>query len=92
MLPGISLLTTHYRDISVMQNNVYHEGELAMQTRANVSDLANRTARAIANHIPERAIPFIEQQAMFVIGSMDTEGQVWTSVIFGQPGFITAYK
>ena len=73
-----------------MEDKHYHEGELAMQTCANASDLANRAARAVADHIPERAIPFIEQQVMMIIGSLDTEGQVWASVLFGQPGFIRA--
>ena len=73
-----------------MQTYPYHEGELAMQTRAHVSEQANKSANAIAEQIPERAIPFIAQQAMLVIGSMDAEGHIWTTVLFGQPGFIRA--
>ena len=65
-----------------MTNSVYHEGEF--------SDLASRSAGAIADRIPDRAIQFIEQQAMVVIGSMDALGQVWASVVFGQPGFMHA--
>lgn len=68
----------------------YHAGELAVQARAIEAGQAAMSDRAIADYIPDSAISFIQQQAMVVIGSMDTQGQIWSSVIFGQPGFIHA--
>ena len=73
-----------------MKNNFYHAGELAMQARAQVADMANRAGRMIAEQIPTGALAFIEQQTMLVVGSMDNQGQVWASVIFGQAGFVRA--
>jgi len=71
-------------------NNPYHEGELAVQTRLNATDMALKTGRVIRDSIPGGALPFIEQQAMVVIGSIDPQGQVWASILFGQPGFLRA--
>lgn len=68
----------------------YHAGELAVQVRASETGQALRNGRAISNHISGGAVSFIQQQAMVTIGSMDCQGQVWASVIFGQPGFIRA--
>lgn len=73
-----------------MDNNFYHAGELAMQARAQVTDMASRSGRMIADQIPTGALAFIEQQTMLVVGSMDSQGQVWASVIFGQAGFVRA--
>ena len=68
----------------------FHQGELTIQARANVSTKALRTGRAINDSIPGGALQFVEQQTMLIIGSMDTEGQVWASIIFGDAGFLRA--
>jgi len=70
-------------------NDLYHEGELEVQARAGVAQAARMTAAAIQDHIPANAMPFIEQQAMAVFGSLDAKGNVWASVLFGRPGFLT---
>jgi ferredoxin-NADP reductase/predicted pyridoxine 5'-phosphate oxidase superfamily flavin-nucleotide-binding protein len=68
----------------------YHEGELAVQQRVNEAGMAQMNGTAIDASILAGALGFIEQQAMVVIGSVDAEGQVWSSVLFGQPGFVRA--
>ncbi len=71
-------------------NSPYHEGELAVQKRLNATDIARKTGGAISDSIPVGALNFIEQQTMVVIGSIDPQGQVWASVLFGKPGFLRA--
>ena len=71
-------------------DNPYHEGELTVQRRADESEIARINGRAIDETILGGALRFIEQQAMVVVGSIDSVGQVWSSVLFGQPGFLRA--
>lgn len=68
----------------------YHEGEHAMQTRANVTVDAARNSRMIRDAIPDTAISFVHQQSLAVIGSMDAGGRVWCSIVFGEAGFLRA--
>jgi len=70
--------------------NLYHEGELAIQQRANVTEMAQMNGRMVNKTIPAGALRFIELQPMAVISSIDPKGQVWASILFGQPGFIRA--
>lgn len=69
-------------------NSSYHKGELAVQRRANKANEAEKISNAISNSIPDGAMRFIEQQSMVVVGSIDSRGEVWASILFGQPGFL----
>ena len=71
-------------------SNPYHEGELAMQQRVDETEMAGINSAAIDATILAGALRFIAQQPMVVIGSMDTQGRVWASTLFGNPGFIRA--
>ena len=68
-------------------NNPYHEGELAVQQRANEAEMAFMNSGALADAIPAGALRFIEQQPMVVAGSVDADGHVWASILTGNPGF-----
>lgn len=72
------------------KNTPYHNGELTVQQRVDQLSKAQASARAISNQIPVGALTFIEQRQMVVIASMDTQGRVWASTVFGQPGFVHA--
>jgi predicted pyridoxine 5'-phosphate oxidase superfamily flavin-nucleotide-binding protein len=71
-----------------MPNSAFHEGELALQQRADESLTAARNAVVIKDAIPGKALPFIRQQPMFVAASQDSEGGIWASFVLGQPGFL----
>lgn len=71
-------------------SNPYHEGELEVQKRANESDIARSNGVVVDDSILAGALRFIEQQPMAVISSIDTEGRVWISTLFGDPGFVRA--
>lgn len=68
----------------------FHEGELVTQQRANEAAFAQRNARVIADAIPKGTLRFIGQQSIAIFGSLDLEGNVWTSILIGDPGFISA--
>jgi hypothetical protein len=69
-------------------NALYHEGELAIQKRAQEARIAERNGAVIANIIMRGALAFIRQQPMAVLGSQDHEGKLWTSLVFGNQGFL----
>jgi len=71
-------------------NTPYHDGELFVQQLANESEMARINSGALADAIPAGALRFIKQQPMVVVGSVDSKGQVWASLLFGPPGFLQA--
>jgi uncharacterized protein len=66
----------------------FHQGEIAVQTRAGVRDIAEDVGDGIYDRIPEGARNFLSLRNMVVIGSVDPRGQVWASVVTGAPGLI----
>lgn len=72
------------------EQSLFHKGELTVQKKANEADIAQRNGTVVSKHIIKGAIPFIAQQYMTVITSTDEKDQIWTSVLFGKPGFINA--
>ena len=71
-------------------SNPYHEVELRVQELAGELQNAEHTGRAIADAIIRGALKFIAQQPMVVLGSVDHDQNVWASILFGRPGFMTA--
>jgi len=71
-------------------DSIYHHGELNIQRRAGSTDTAKRAAAMVQATLPERALGFIAQQTLLVIGSMDQDGGIWASLLFGPPGFVSA--
>lgn len=67
-----------------------HEGEYSVQERIYGSDTARTFSRAVGTGLPPGAFSFIENLSMAVIGSRDASGNVWASVLFGEPGFLHA--
>lgn len=67
---------------------LYHEGELAVQARAGVQEIASRVGRSIRSMVPPAAQDFLRNQPMAVIGSVDSRGHVWASLLTGEPGFM----
>jgi uncharacterized protein len=66
----------------------FHSGEIAVQERAQVRDLADEVGEGISDFISLKMKQFLEQSRMVVLGTVDLEGWVWASVAAGQPGFI----
>jgi ferredoxin-NADP reductase/predicted pyridoxine 5'-phosphate oxidase superfamily flavin-nucleotide-binding protein len=70
--------------------SLFHQGELDVQALANEADIAQRNSKVVSQHIIKGALPFVAQQHMAVVSSTDENEQIWTSVLFGEPGFISA--
>ncbi|MCG8409103.1 MAG: pyridoxamine 5'-phosphate oxidase family protein [Phycisphaerales bacterium] len=68
----------------------YHEGEILVQKRVGEFEEGRRNGAAISDSIVKGALRFIPQQSMVVLGSVDDDRNVWTSIVFGQPGFMEA--
>ena len=66
----------------------FHSGEIAVQERAGVRDIAEDVGEGIIDHLPPGASSFLELRQMAVLGTVDSDGRVWASVVTGQPGFI----
>src|SRR6476469_6242409 len=62
---------------------MYHEGELEVQRKAGVAELAARVGRIIGNAIPSGAVPFIEGPRLLVASTIDRHGRVWASPLRG---------
>lgn len=68
----------------------YHEGELAVQERAGVREMAARVGRSIRPVIPPAAREFLLDQPMVIVATADARGCVWASLLWGAPGFARA--
>ncbi len=66
----------------------FHRGEIAVQERAGVRDIANDVGEGIVDHLPPGASEFLERRQMVVLGTVDSRGRVWASVVTGETGFI----
>lgn len=76
---------------NIMQDKFrFHRGERAVPAGAGESAMAERNDSVIADTILGGARPFIARQFMVVLASVDAHGAVWSSVLYGQPGFIHA--
>ena len=74
----------------MLSPNPYHEGELRIQQLAGELQQARGSGRVIADTIIKGALKFIAQQPMAILGSVDDDQNVWASLLFGRPGFMTA--
>src|SRR5262245_58505848 len=70
--------------------SIYHSGELAVQARASVQDIASRVGQSIRSTIPLAAQEFLRSQPMAILGTLDGGGRVWASLLAGEPGFMQA--
>ena len=70
--------------------SVYHPGELSVQERAGVREMAARIGRSIGSTIPPAAWNFLRSQPLVVVGSVDASQRVWASLLTGAPGFVQA--
>jgi uncharacterized protein len=67
--------------------SVFHKGEIAVQTRAGVRDMAERVGRGVRDFIPPPARDFLEGLPFVVVATVDETGGVWASILTGEPGF-----
>lgn len=69
----------------------FHPGELAMQARLGVQDRIDRQGRRmIRNYLPEQHREFFAQLPYVLVGTVDSDGRPWASILMGEPGFISS--
>jgi len=69
--------------------NIWHPGELAVQTRAGVKEkMASLGPRLIRDYMPEQHREFFAKLPMVIMGSEDQDNHLWAGPLFGNPGFI----
>lgn len=70
-----------------MNNPLFHEGEKKAQAITGEAGIAARNIAMLRDTVPGGALPFIARQFMVAMGTVDTAGNVWASMLFGTPGF-----
>ena len=66
----------------------FHPGERAVQEAAGETAIADRNITVLTDTVIGGARPFIAKQFMVALASADSSGDVWASLLFGQPGFL----
>ena len=66
----------------------YHRGEIEVQDRACVREMAARISDVKPPEIPLYTRDLLEDQWMVVVGSTGADGRVWASLLTGEPGFL----
>lgn len=78
-------------DTAAFRDNVFHEGERAIQMRAGVRERMSEVgARVIRSYMPDQHREFFTLLPFLVAGSVDNSGQPWASVLAGPAGFISS--
>lgn len=75
---------------SIHMSSVYHVGEIEVQTRAGVRDMARRVGNGIHATLGRAGAEFLATQSMVIVGSTDQAGRVWASILAGRLGFAHA--
>jgi predicted pyridoxine 5'-phosphate oxidase superfamily flavin-nucleotide-binding protein len=66
----------------------FHASERWVQARAGELATADRNAAVLGGALGAGARAFIASQALVALGSIDGDGEVWASLVFGKPGFV----
>jgi uncharacterized protein len=68
----------------------FHPGEIAAQERFGVRErMAEQGKRVIRDYLPEQHRQFFHQLPFLLAGTVDAQGQPWTSILTGNPGFLS---
>lgn len=73
------------------QPPIWHDGERALQAHVGVVDrMAELGARVIRPFMPDQHRAFYSQLPFVILGSVDTSGAAWATVVEGEPGFLAS--
>ncbi len=68
----------------------FHAGEIELQERAGVREMAERVGRSIHAAMPLAAQEFLRAQPFVIVAGADGDGRVWASLLCGELGFARA--
>lgn len=66
----------------------YHPGEVTAQQRAGLVEQAELSRGGIGTAVPPPAVAFLDEQPVLFVGAADAHGQMWASLLTGNPGFV----
>ncbi len=73
----------------VPPSSPFHAGEIELQRSQGVAERMEVIGRrVIRDHMPDQHRNFFEQLPFIVVGSVDRQGDVWATLLAGQPGFM----
>ena len=67
---------------------IFHEGELLVQERAGVSEMAASVGQSIQPYLTPYIAKFLLNQQAVYVGTADRQGHLWASPLIGGPDFI----
>lgn len=71
-------------------HNPFHEGEIKIQELTGDRLIALANGSSVKDEILTAALSFVERQPLAVVASRAADGSLWSSVLFGRPGFVRA--
>ena len=70
-------------------DSIFHNGQLAVQKITGEEAIAKGRIHMIKDAIHPRSVSFIEHQILAFLGSEDSNGALWLSLLIGERGFIS---
>jgi len=71
------------------EGSPFHAGEQAVQRRIGVRDQIERAGRnMLRDYMPDQHRELFEALPLLVVGSVDSAGRSWASLLSGEPGFV----
>jgi uncharacterized protein len=69
----------------------FHAGELAIQARLGAQAQMDKQGRGmIREYLPDQFRQFLAQLPYVIVGTVDSTGHPWASILVGNPGFLAA--
>ena len=69
----------------------FHAGELAIQARMGAQERMDKQGRrVIREFLPDQHRQFFAQLLYVIVGTVDTIGNPWASILVGNPGFLSS--
>jgi uncharacterized protein len=69
----------------------FHAGELAIQARFGAQERMDKQARRmVRDYLLEQHQQFFTQLSYLIVGTVDAVGNLWASVLVGNPGFLSS--
>jgi predicted pyridoxine 5'-phosphate oxidase superfamily flavin-nucleotide-binding protein len=69
-------------------DSIYHSGERNMQREAGAVEAATNSGRMILPLISHVYVDFIHSRPFLILGTPDSQGLAWGSLLSGSPGFM----
>ncbi len=71
-----------------VRDRPFHEGEIAVQALAGERAAALRHGNGISSEIAPGALTFLARQRLLALSTPGDDGELWTSIWCGEPGFV----